>query len=506
MFVYFEFGSAKVDFKYQKTFGSLSSDYDLSLLDSVQFIGYADSVGKIKANIRLSRKRAKNVYKMCKNALNADLPITILARGEDKKLDDALNRRVAIILHYSEPEIIILEVVEDVDPRCFFVDFEALEYCHTRTIKKRRKDLIQLEALYVPLFKKRTHYYAREDTKGNVKAQRVKWKIKSTGMLWWKKKRYVATIPKASFNKFHFFTLEDGPCDGCSEEVITQDTLILTKALFYADRFLVNNAQLKVRYFGKEKLKVRVPREYVDITDKYYYSLNARRAYSNQSFGWETKRGRRRQNYFYAKIPIVKNRVPWIKRMRLTTVCMNDSIYTATGNDNGFMDCGTLSFGGSSFRLDFELGSFYQTDSLTGYFAAGGSFTSRKSYTAILGGINTHASFYGSARYQYNYFTFPLRAMNVGRRWEALGPGQNVSTIGRFYIGTEIKTSFNRTYQSFMEGNLHLGFVITNFRSRASVPRFFIQGGIARDFIDHASSDPYGFVHIGFTANMNIFY
>jgi hypothetical protein len=466
-FVYFEFGSAKVGSNYQETFGNLSSDYDLSLVDSVQFVGYADSVGKLKANLRLSRKRAKNVYRLCKKALSEDLPVSVLARGEDENQDDALNRRVAIILYYSPPEAPVLEIVEDADPRCFFIDFEALEYCHTRTIKKRRKEIVQLEALYVPLFKDRTHYYAREDSKGKVKAQRVRWKIKSTGLLWWKKKRYVATIPKSSFDKFHFFTLKNGPCDGCSEEVITKDTLIFTKILFYADRFLVNNAQLKVRYFGKKKLKLRVPREYVDISEQYYYSLNARRSHSNNSFGWETKRGKKRQNYYFAKIPIVENRVPWVKRMRLTTVCMNDSIYTAAeGDNNGFIDCGTVGFAGGSFRLDMELGSFYQTDSLTAYFALGGSYTSPKSYTAILGGINTHGSFYGSARYQYNYFSFPLRAMNVANRWEQLGPGRNVSSIGRFYIGTEIKTSFNKTDQSFMEGNLHLGFVITNFQSR----------------------------------------
>ncbi len=506
VFVYFDFGSAKVNVNYQKTFGNFSSDYDLSLVDSIKFVGYTDSIGKLKANLRLSRKRAKNVYRMCKNALDENTPVSILARGEDKKEDAALNRRVAVILYYRPSEILAPEIVEEVDPRCFFIDFEALEYCHTRTIKKRRKELIQLEALYVPLFKTRTHYYAREQSNGNVKVQRVRWKIKSTGMLWWKKKRYVATIPKTSFDKFHFFTLEDTPCDGCSEEVVTKDTLILTKSIFYADRFLINNAQLKVRYFGKGKLKIRAPREYIDISDQYYFSLNARRSYSNQSFGWETRRGKRRQNYFYAKIPIVEGRIPWIKRMRLTSVCMNDSIYITNNDNHGFIDCGFPGFDGGSFRLDVELGTFYQVDSLTGYFALGTSYTSPKSYTAILGGINTHSSFYGAVRYQYNYFTFPLRAMNVAKRWEALDPGNYVSTIGRFYIGTEMKTSFNRTYQSFMEGNLHLGFLITNSRSRSTVPRFFIQGGIARDFIDHASSSPYGFVQVGFTVNMNIFY
>ena len=160
-------------------------------------------------------------------------------------------------------------------------------------------------------------------------------------------------------------------CDGYSEEILTKNTIILYVPQFYADRFFLNNAQLKVRYFGKEKLKIRVPREYVDITDDYYYSRNVRYRLSNNRFSWEEKKGRLRQNYFYAKIPIVDNRDPWIKRMRITTFCMYDSIYTNYGDDHGFLECSTGILVGWRLRLDLELGLFYQTDSLTGYFAQG---------------------------------------------------------------------------------------------------------------------------------------
>jgi hypothetical protein len=57
---------------------------------------------------------------------------------------------------------------------------------------------------------------------------------------------------------------------------------------------------------------------------------------------------------------------------------MNDSIYTITGDDNGFLDCGTIGFGRAIVRLDAELGGFYQTDSITGYFALGISYTRPK--------------------------------------------------------------------------------------------------------------------------------
>lgn len=93
-------------------------------------------------------------------------------------------------------------------------------------------------------------------------------------------------------------------CDGYSEEILTKNTIILYVPQFYADRFFLNNAQLKVRYFGKEKLKIRVPREYVDITDDYYYSRNVRYRLSNNRFSWEEKKGRLRQIIFTQKFQL----------------------------------------------------------------------------------------------------------------------------------------------------------------------------------------------------------
>ncbi len=56
-----------------------------------------------------------------------------------------------------------------------------------------------------------------------------------------------------------------------------------------------------------------------------------------------------------------------------------------------------------------------------------------------------------------------------------------------------------------MGGDLHLGFSIVNRVSNSIVPRLFIQGAIARDLIDHASLDPYPFIHLGFVLNITMY-
>ena len=158
--VYFEFGSSKIDSEYNPILKNLSSTYDLSSLDSIQFIGYADSVGNVKSNIRLSKKRAKNVYKTCKPTISSDIFISVLAKGEDRKVNQHENRRVEVLLFFAKELPTIKEkIIEKVNPRCFLVDFEALSYCHIRTIKKRKKEYVQIEAMNTEIFTKQKHYY-----------------------------------------------------------------------------------------------------------------------------------------------------------------------------------------------------------------------------------------------------------------------------------------------------------------------------------------------------------
>ena len=152
--VYFAFGSTRIQPSEQTQLAQIPVHFDVSSLDSVLFIGYADSVGNRRANVRLSEKRAAAVAKYCKKTF-AGVPNRIAAKGEGSHQQDEVNRRVDILLFYdrevpSEKE----EILESTDPRCFYVDFHALRYCHVRTVKKRKKEYVMIEALPLPYFKK----------------------------------------------------------------------------------------------------------------------------------------------------------------------------------------------------------------------------------------------------------------------------------------------------------------------------------------------------------------
>lgn len=506
--VYFEFGSSKLSSENSDTLGNLSDKYDLSSVDSIQIIGFADSVGKISANLRLSLRRARTVEKACKFTLSEVNPISLYARGEGTLDDPQQNRRVEVIL-YSKKAVLDApdSVLNDADPKCFFVDFEALEFCHTRTVQKGKKESIRIEAMDVKEIRERDHYYAQKDSKGAVSVRKVRWKMERTGMLWWKKSRWVTSIPKTAFDQFYFFTLEDAPCDGCKETILTQDTLILTKTEYYSDQFLLDNLQVKVRFFRQNELKIRAPRMYVDESDAYY--LNWSQSTKNFSpsevnrVDWDTKRGKRKQDYYFAEVPFQGDKMANLMRGRQTTECYN--VYTGGGRRH-WIGCGNRWYDVVlGFQINLDAGAFYQTDTITGFLALGISHTTKKGYARLMGGMNTFAGFYGSGSYQFHYFSFPFQALSPGNKWSSASETKIRSVYGRLYLGAEIKTSSTPTSLSFFEGNLHTGLVVVNANEGSFFPRFYLQGGVGHDFTNGIERKFYPLAQIGCTINISAF-
>jgi len=70
---YFDFGSSKLETEFEKSITDLSVNYDLSLIYSIYFVGYADSLVRLSANLRLSKKRARNVYRIAKRGFDNNL-------------------------------------------------------------------------------------------------------------------------------------------------------------------------------------------------------------------------------------------------------------------------------------------------------------------------------------------------------------------------------------------------------------------------------------------------
>lgn len=142
MQIFFETGSARISAEHENELQLIPMNYDLSSVDSIQFIGYADSTGNLNSNLRLSIKRAKNTFSKCRLFFDESKSVSILARGESPNGDKSYNRRVEIIFYYvtestSQPD----DVIENIDPKCFLIDFEALQFCNIRTVIKKKEGI-----------------------------------------------------------------------------------------------------------------------------------------------------------------------------------------------------------------------------------------------------------------------------------------------------------------------------------------------------------------------------
>lgn len=502
--VYFEFGSSKVSETYLPSLNNLASKYDLNLLDSIQYIGYTDSVGRLKANERLSLKRAQNVLKA--NAQNWDskkeLIQSIYAKGEAQGQDDQQNRRVDMILFWNliDEEETDAEVIENADPKCFFIDIHALSYCHVREVKEKSKKYVLIEAINMDYFKQVKHYYIKSSADSKNTYQRLKWKKQVTGKLWWKKERYVAKMPQSSFGQFQFFTLADAPCDGCKEDLLFgKDTIIWTIAAPFVDQFLMSNMQIKIGFFGQGKAKIRVPKEYVDRSENYQYISGDHQKLSGfegmkwETIEWQEKKLKFKQPYYYAKLNLISNQFPNIYRYRRTTICLNpdEGKERAPG-----IRCYSYGYFGTEFQPNIEAGIFRHNDSTVAFLTGGLSHTSKYLYFQIMGGINSHFGFYGNAKAQVHFFSFPFRALSFRNVWSS-PTAEPINTYGRLYLGTEVRQSYNKDFRSFLEGNVHLGITRINVEKETYFPRIYLHGGMAKDFSSQINTAFYPFVQFG---------
>jgi hypothetical protein len=507
--VYFATGSTKVRPYYSAKIGELRQRYDLSGADSVRITGYADTAGRADANFRLSMKRAGHVYKNMKDILPAELPFSIDAEGEQSRVPDSLNRRVDIVIYSrfarnaaanggydpNGDDIVTAEI------GCFVSDRSMIGLINTKIVKSGRKENVVLETEEFGYFRENPLYCVREvDIKGKAVLQRVKWKEKTTGQLWWKKKRLTASVAKYGFDRFFLVELQKAPCDGCSERVLNRDTVLRRYPVLFDDYFLMSNMQMKVRLFGNGRVKLRVPKEYVDPAGEYYFSY--RQSYlSSSRIEWESSDRKKKRLYYFAEAEL-DDRIylPGITRLGMTTRCERNTNYIPSAFRSGRMTCGgvreRVRWPGLSANISMEAGAFRHNDSTTAYVAAGCSHITDRTFTSLHAGVNSNLGLYGSARFQFDYFSFPFKALSP-RGWSSPSSVGPVDVYGRLFAGAETKLSYNKSYRSFSEVNLHAGLLCINAREKAAVPRIFVYGGIARDLSNTISRDPYMFVQTG---------
>lgn len=493
--IYFEFGHSKIPDEQLEKLNAIPTKYDLSDLDSVIFIGMADSVGEFKSNIKLSEKRARNAARHCERLFPENIMTKITALGERTIDQREKNRRVDIILYFQPMPT---EEVEQREPTqtkevCYNIDYKLLHRCHLRTVKKRNKELTIIEIALPDLREKKQHYYGSVTMNGDFIVKKVKWSSKRTGNLWWSKTRYVATIPKQDFDTYKIFKIEDLPCDTCNEDFQTKSEISKEDTCVQVDRFLMENIQFKTRLFNNKWVKIRAPREYVNIEDRYFIGCG----FQNELV-WETKKSRRKQNYYYSKLPRHFNYIANITRVM--DCCKNNP--EPSECDRPIIFCRTLGEPDRSFILNAEIGSHYQQSKFTPYAGLGISKEGFFSRVSILAGADIDLSFYGSLRYQYHFLSFPFSVFNLFSTWQSPTEQQVITRYGRLYLGTELKTRINKTKQDYLEQNIHIGLAAVNTNSDAFIPRIFVQYGLGFDYLGTYSTGVYSIVQLGL--NMKI--
>ncbi len=468
----------------------ISSRYDLAEIDSVHYTGVADSVGDVNANLKLSKKRARETADYCKRFLGKEQHYRIIALGEKSGSSESFrneqNRRVNMVL-YMKP---LKEDKEDpvsqnsepvrVAGSCYYVDYELLHRCNRRIIVKNRVEYVRLEVTPSYLKKQKEHAYATVNKQGKVEIKKVKWILHGN---------YATLIPKKDFQQFRIFKTGKEPCEECSEDLEARKGVVYESSCIQVDRFLMKHLQAKPSFFRPRSVKIRALREYVNPGDRYYIGCDLER-----ELIWKTQKGKRNSKYYYAALPI---RGYYVENIIRVMECCKSKQEPSECNI-GMLGCGGISMPDKSILLLAEAGDHYRSGQHRPYLALGLSNWGSRNLFSLFAGSNPDLDIYGSLRYQYHFLNFLFSMLNPASQWQSPGSLWPGNRYGSLYIGSELnawKSTGNNA--DLLEQNLHLGFASMSLRNRPVIPRIFVQCGIGYDYLKHYSLKPYVVAQVG---------
>ncbi|HXB40487.1 MAG TPA: hypothetical protein VNZ49_08090 [Bacteroidia bacterium] len=482
--VLFKTGYFKIENKEIEKLDLIPVTFELNDLDSVHFVGMADSVGKFESNLKLSEKRVVQVEKFCRKFIPATIPVRVGASGETNQNKLEFNRRVNIILYFKTKR---RETIESADndtsavnttsvTTCYDIDYDLLHHCHLRLITKGKKEFIVIESQVTEWKKLEKLFYADINKSGKIIVRPLKWKDVTTGRFWWARSRNTALVLKESFRKFKIFRKHPLPCGECSETFEVNKPLSKVDTCFQTDYFLMHNLQVKVPLFPRSWVRVRVPREYVDISCDYFIGCH-----KDWKLKWEERSGRKNQKYFFTKLPV---RIFYLENITRYTDCCTYKPEPSEC-DKGIIGVCPLSPPDKALMIILEPGYNYQLKTHLPYFMLGLGKNWDKGLFALLSGIDINHNWYSTLRYQYYYLSFPFKSSVIS--WQSPGSALTIERYGRLYIGSELNALITQS-TNYISQNLHLGLALVNYKYRAFFQRAFIQYSVNVDYSGNYSS------------------
>lgn len=499
--VYFDFGSSEINPKSERTLLDLQINFNLSELDSIHYIGVTDSVGSAEANKKLSLKRAKKVAKFCKGLLPKNTTIKIIAQGEGKNTSAKSNRRVNLILFFKKDQIEEITTHQDstivinkdtVIPKCYTIDYKFLAKCNVQFITKRKKQyaLLRYPEGYSPDENLYYGYWLNEQF------QTKKIKQKNGSFL----------IPKNSFLKYQVFKISSLPCGNCNEDFQNKNYKLSNDTSIQVDYYLMSILEVKRSFFRKKLIGARVPKEFVDLSAKYFYGCDF-----TIPIEWKEKKGRRNKKYYFLKLKKLRSKNhnsvgihPYFLQniTKIQNRCNQEYMKSYCDHPIFWFHLCMPSYQGFSFVG--EVGAHFQNKKLLPYTALGIEKEAQWNSTKLLlGSYHQLGSFYGAIRHTQYLMNFPIASLNPFNRWQIENKQHIGSRFIRSYIGAEFKTRIGNQTLDFRELNIHWG--LKNY-SKASVymaTNYFLQFGLGYDFLRNNSVLPYGIIQISIETRFN---
>jgi len=481
--VFFEFGKWRIPRSEQKTLSSISYRIDLSALDSVQFIGMADSIGSLASNLKLSHQRAKEVADRCRKHLPARTPISTFAIGAIDSGDRARNRRVDIVFHlnhHAEQGQQEHDSRDDPKPEpelpCFIRDCDLMSRCIVTPFMKGRREFVEIE---IPgrLTEANPSGYILNMT---VPRYRIVTSSNDHVRLKWTRKpsrnkkapaAYITSLPKADFDRRGVLVEKKG---GCVEP--TLDTCVRI------DHALMQELQYRPGFNISKGLMVRAPRSVVDPTARYFHGCRP-----GVPFTWEQRVGKKHSAYYYTRLTVWQGFARGIAREMVSCAGMCDTTYC----HRGIIKCLYRAPPDLALKLIVEAGFHGQWNDNRPYLNVGFMKAGTQGLASAQVGVDSDLRPLASLRYQFHFLQFSAQQLVPTEQW--LWPSDRAITYRyyRTYIGTESRWRAGSAEQGLLEQNLHLGIAYVNEKPDALLTRIFVQGGAAIDFRTATSDQPY---------------
>lgn len=406
--VFFEFGKWRIPHEEQATIAAIPYHYDLSAVDSVQFIGMADSIGSLSSNLKLSQRRALEVASQCRRHFSMQTPVSTLAMGAIDRGDRAQNRRVDIVFH-MDPTLDRVQNLLDSSggalplpgARCYIIDCDLIGRFIVTLFRKGRREFVEVEIpgrLTVPnrygaVLDMKLPRYRR--TAGTNEHIRLKWTRKPSR----NKKApaaYTTSMPKADFDRYGVLIEKQGDC-----------VVPILDTCMRVDHALMEELQHRSRLSRSKGLRVRVPRHAVDNSARYFHGPRP-----DVPITWEQRDGKKHAAFYYTKIPVRKGFALDISREMVS--CADHCDTSLFGGWPAYPPCAPAD---RALKMIVETGYHGQWNVDRPYLAIGLMRSGTKGLVSGNIGLDSDARPLASLRYQYHFLQFDPQELIPTERW-----------------------------------------------------------------------------------------